>query len=84
MRLAFPAYGAIVGGSHWWAQPEGGHLGPQGGHLGPQGGHMGPQGGHLGPPLQEVNYLDERNWRVMGSLGLPGGQELLAPGGKIG
>ena len=77
MRLAFPAYGAIVGGSHWWAQPEGGHLGPQGGHIGPQGGHM-------GPPLQEVNYLDERNWRVMGSLGLPGGQELLAPGGKIG
>ena len=70
MRLAFPAYGAIVGGSHWWAQPEGGH--------------MGPQGGHMGPPLQEVNYLDERNWRVMGSLGLPGGQELLAPGGKIG
>ena len=70
MRLAFPAYGAIVGGSHWWAQPEGGHLGPQ--------------GGHIGPPLQEVNYLDERNWRVMGSLGLPGGQELLAPGGKIG
>jgi len=70
MRLAFPAYGAIVGGSHWWAQPEGGHLGPQ--------------GGHMGPPLQEVNYLDERNWRVMGSLGLPGGQELLAPGGKIG